>query len=320
VKDKKGRYLCQPCVERLKARKRHAEPDEPIPLAAGDGDVMASLLGSSKVVSSPPCSQCGAPMSAGAVVCVQCGYHHGAGAAITTQVARMGPAEGERAASAAAAAFSFPGAWVLGSIALSILGGLLGTVVWYAIARATGFEIGWIAIGVGLAAGAGAAIGARGNEGLFTALIACAVALLAIGLAKYQVASAEYNEFVNQPADELLAKQVLAEVIQAEAGTSTRVRPLGRRRFGSWERNNMSDSEAAAAAEEAWREEMTDEDREEFIAMLADTQESMRLDPFAEKAESVKENIGIFDYIFGFFAIVAALGAGSGGQISFGDD
>ncbi|HZW11114.1 MAG TPA: hypothetical protein VFF69_14525 [Phycisphaerales bacterium] len=318
VKDKQGRYLCRPCVEKLQAARPRADQAPAVPQRMGEGDLMASLIKSSKVVNAEPCSQCGSPLVDGAVVCVQCGYHRLAGKVIRTQVARVGPAES--AGGHVAAGLGFPGSWILASVLLSVLGGLLGTVLWYTVSRSLGVEISWVAIGVGAAAGCGAALGARGNEGLFTALIASAVALLAIGLAKYQVASAEYDEFVNRPADEYLAKEVLAAVIQEEAGTRTRVAPLGRRRFGGFQTNRMSDSEAAAAAEDVWRDEMTEDDRHDFVAELAATQTAMRVDPFTEKVDSVTAGLGAFDYLFGFLAIVAALGAGSGGQIGFGDD
>lgn len=320
VKDKKGRYFCRPCVEKLQATPRSAPTVGAAPVAErrGEGDVMASLLTSSKVINAEPCSQCGSPLADGAVVCVQCGYHRGAGKAIKTQVARVGPEES--AGEHVAAGLAFPGSWILGSVLLSVLGGLLGTVLWYAIVRATGYEISWVAIGVGAAAGIGAAVGARGNEGMFTAVIASAVAILAIGVAKYQVASAEYDEFVNRSADEYLAKEVLAEVIQEEAGTRTRVAPLGRRRFGGFQTNRMSDSEAEAAAEDMWRDELTEEDRRDFIAELAAAQTAMRADPFTEKVDSLKAGLGVFDYLFGFLAVGAALAAGSGGQINSGND
>jgi hypothetical protein len=260
-------------------------------------------------------------MRSDAVICVRCGYNPSLGQSMTTEIARMPEVEVVREARGLRGlSFGAPGMWILGSIALSVLGGLLGSILWYAVRQGLGVELGWIAIGVGFLAGVGAAIGAKDNAGVLTGVIACAVAVLAIVMAKYQVASAEYRSFVGRAPDEYLAREILAAAIQEEAGTRTRALPLGRRRFAAWQTNNMSAGEAEQAARDVWNNDMTEGDRQAFMSDLAATQEAMRVDPFGEKLESVKAGLGLFDAIFGVIAILAALGAGSGGQISFGED
>lgn len=314
VKDRRGRYLCRPCFERVQARRARSQAAPPEPEG---GDVMSSLLARAKPPGARPCLQCGSPNPLDAVLCVRCGYNRSAGAVMTTQVVR-GSAEpsdaGERPS------MSFPGAWLLGALALSVLGGLVGSVIWYAVAQGLNVEISWVAIAVGILAGGGAAIGARGNEGVLTGLLACLIAICSIGVAKYQLASASFDDFTGRPADEALAVELLAEVIREEAGTHTRALPTGRRRFAAYQLSNISKREAAEEARRVWDEEMTDDDRQELLADLATMQTELLVDPFGEKIATIKDGLGLFDYLFAFLAIMAALGAGSGGELGWGDD
>lgn len=68
-----------------------------------------------------------------------------------------------------------------------LIGGAIGAAVWAFIAYATGYEIGWIAIGVGFLAGAGVRVGAGNDAGGFTGVLAAVIALASIGAGKYAV-------------------------------------------------------------------------------------------------------------------------------------
>ncbi len=68
--------------------------------------------------------------------------------------------------------------------ALSLGGALLGALIWAIVAVATGFEIGWIAWGVGLLAGLGMAMGYRPAEGGVPAVLAAIMALVGVAAAK----------------------------------------------------------------------------------------------------------------------------------------
>lgn len=68
-----------------------------------------------------------------------------------------------------------------------LAGATLGAAVWAAITAATGLEIGFAAVGVGLLAGLGVKLGARGKRGGYLPHLAVAIALLGLVLAKYFV-------------------------------------------------------------------------------------------------------------------------------------
>jgi len=79
----------------------------------------------------------------------------------------------------------------LRSLPLAGLAGLAGAVVgaaaWAALTAATGLEIGYAAVGVGLLAGLGVKLGARRRRGGWLPHLAVGIALLGLLLAKYFV-------------------------------------------------------------------------------------------------------------------------------------
>lgn len=124
-----------------------------------------------------PCPECGSAMAAGAVLCTACGYNTRTGK--SARLASTGPG----AAAVAAGVAKSVGSFALGCV-LSLVGGLLGATVWFFVAMGTGYELGFVAWGVGLAAGAGMAIGAR-MAGPLPGVIASGIALLSIVVAKF---------------------------------------------------------------------------------------------------------------------------------------
>ncbi len=74
---------------------------------------------------------------------------------------------------------------LVGGIFGAVVAGLIGAGIWTGIAYGTGYEIGWIAWGVGALVGFGALIGARREASPMLGGIAVIVAILALLAGKY---------------------------------------------------------------------------------------------------------------------------------------
>lgn len=128
------------------------------------------------VEASPPessCPECGAGMPAHAVLCVGCGYDTRSGKVRKTK-RRKESAANESAVTA--------GKFVIG-IVLSSVAAFIGIAIWITIAVVTGFEIGWIAWGVGGLIGLGMRLGYR-DETQVSGFVAAGIAFLSVGLFK----------------------------------------------------------------------------------------------------------------------------------------
>jgi hypothetical protein len=94
------------------------------------------------------------------------------------------------------------------SIILSLAGGLVGAAVWMGIAVGTGYEIGWIAWGIGVLVGFGSALG--GGKGKNAALFCAAVAVAAILSGKYFTV----QHFYNKALEDVVSTQLTRERYQ----------------------------------------------------------------------------------------------------------
>jgi len=185
---------------RVKCPKCAAVLSVPAPQAAGrlesdtvsDDDLLGSLAFDQPAPASPSaqraatCLNCRAPMPLGGVVCVSCGYNAQTGK--MTKGALMSGASGGSATKAGAAVGSAVAAGALGAVravfhpfllgcALSAAAALIGAGLWFVVALKTGYEIGWLAWGLGLAAGFGMWIGYRdANQ-----VAGCVAGVLALG-------------------------------------------------------------------------------------------------------------------------------------------
>ena len=72
-----------------------------------------------------------------------------------------------------------------GSAIGALVGSAVGAAVWVAVVHFTGYEIGWIAWGVGLLAGLGAKMAAGDDAAPANGVVAAVLAVLAICAAKY---------------------------------------------------------------------------------------------------------------------------------------
>ena len=138
----------------------------------------------------PTCPSCSAELMAGAVLCVSCGFDLRTG----KQVARTAPTDGADSAQGKrgrkwgrkkkkgadteegeTSVARAPGSFLLGCV-LCVLGSSIGAGLWYGLVILTGYEIGWLAWGVGVLAGLGMLLGYRKENdlaGITAAFISC---------------------------------------------------------------------------------------------------------------------------------------------------
>jgi hypothetical protein len=116
------------------------------------------------------CPSCQSPMASGAVLCTACGYDTRTGKSLAgakaTTSAPAAVGRGFPPALATKVNVEKPeptGSMLKGAI-ISAVFAFIGALVWFGIAKATHREIGWIAWGVGIAAGFGMMIGYNGTS------------------------------------------------------------------------------------------------------------------------------------------------------------
>lgn len=212
TKDAQGRYFCQECAAKLKAKQpqqataRPAAP-KPVPVKAAapsDGDVLSKMLADSPGVEL--CPNCGGGMQSNSKICIRCGFNKETGRAMRVQVEHAKKERGESKALAAAGALAAGPAALLFAAIGSLIGGAIGAGIWYGVAMHLNREIGWIAWGVGVLAGLGAAMGGRQIVGTHTGLIAAAIAAGAVLAGKYAVV-----EVIVSDIESAVSRAVVAE-------------------------------------------------------------------------------------------------------------
>ena len=124
------------------------------------------------------CPSCQAPLPSGAVLCIACGYDL---VEKKRRVAKSSSGKGGKKSKGPRSTSMI----LLRGTAISAVGAVLGAIVWAMVAVVTGFQIGWVAWGVGAAAGGGMSYGADEIEdGTFPGIIAAFMALGGITLGK----------------------------------------------------------------------------------------------------------------------------------------
>src|SRR5690606_20638519 len=117
-------------------------------------------------------------------------------------------------------------AWILGKgVAISSVGALLGAIVWAMIAIATNHEIGWVAWGIGAAAGGGMSVGYDDNsdDGFIPGVLAAFIALGGVVLGKiFIVVWVVYPLLMADSVDELPFKREIVAGNIAESALQER--------------------------------------------------------------------------------------------------
>ncbi len=188
------KFKCPKCGGVVAVKKPAAKTPAPAPLGLSDdsGDLLGDLaqhedeaIASTTAPSadgSTPCPGCGAKLAPDAMLCVACGYDTRKGKRRSAAKALAAPSA---AATAAKKAAKTAGNFVIGCT-LSAVGALIGAGVWYGISTASGYEIGWIAWGVGVVAGLGMLIGYRDSNSA-AGMVAAGMAVLGIVAGKAMV-------------------------------------------------------------------------------------------------------------------------------------
>jgi hypothetical protein len=339
TKDLNGNYTCRDCLDSGRAAKK-ARPapvaaapavSEPNVFDTGDDDaaLMAALIddGPAGPGHAHACPNCGAALPAESVVCAGCGYNKITGR--TTPKAERSRGSGA-AAGAGALAASAAGVLASGSSILlttligAAIGGAVGAAIWAAICYNTGFEIGWIAWGVGGLTGAGAAIGARGHAGVATGGIAVLVAICAILAGKYITVSMWLGdgpslsglqiEVEEEEAIAIVARAVAAE--HTARGRNYKWPEDGTPEYSYYEDDFPKPIWTDAKAR--W-DRLSAEERIPYYEVAERETRDMQ-EAFASAIREVAflSMFSLFDLLFFALAIITAAGVGSGGAIAIG--
>lgn len=205
----------------------------------------------------------------------------------------------------------------------AVIGGAIGAGIWAAITVSTGYEIGWIAWGVGVLVGGGAMALSRGEASSTTGAIAALVALAAVGVGKYAA--------VVLTVDDLIKNSALSHKHYSD---SDMLVVMATDVAAEWEENGkklkwpegMSNEDAQEELDfpkDVWRE-----GRKRWEAMSNGEKEDRRAEAEAALAQMTQtlraEVVGVgfsssfsmFDVLFFGLAVASAyrIGAGGGGD------
>lgn len=218
AKDANGRYICADCLERAREAKV-AKEGKPVVVATGPivpkkvsaapamlpngvDPIMDNLVAGSKALHQVACTQCAYPMDREAKICTHCGFNTLSGKVMKTAVYKA-PKEVKASSGAASAVVSASTA-VIGGALGGAIGSAIGASIWCAVAYYTHYEVGYVACAVGILAGVGTVIGARGATNWVTAIYATVMAAVGVLLGRYFAVSLILDELGlgNTPASE----------------------------------------------------------------------------------------------------------------------
>lgn len=230
IKNGKGQYAHQACAEAKQASKEKT----PSPIESGSlyeedayndalGGGMDDLLGDLSVQEEPAgssvaCPGCGHRMNEGVVVCMSCGFNTASGKGISTKTkeVKTGPGVGGAALGGVAAVSTVAAAPMLPLIG-ALIGGAIGAAVWAAFAYFTGYELGFLAIGVGVLCGVGATLGGGAQTtggSMIAGVMAAAVAVGSIGVGKYVAIDLTFDRIIKE---DVLGNLSVDDIGEAEA-------------------------------------------------------------------------------------------------------
>lgn len=301
------RVKCRGCSAVLTVpTETRAAPPPPPPPAVSDDDLLGQLgageaVETVRTVATKPCPHCDAPMPALATTCPACGKK------LSTK-----RKEGGGVASAALGALS--GASDAGNrfaigVACSFVGGLIGGGIWFGVAYATQYEIGWLAWAVGGLTGLGMYAGMR--QGSFVGgVVAAGIAVAAIVGAKYFIVAmilASLFGTLDEDPRETWANHLAAQAVEQ---ANSIPEPAESASDAEWE--------AYEAKQEAAHEAELVKARE-AVAKLSDgeVREKVRVQQNELKADMQKTFFRLafdwHDLIFFGLAVVTAFKLGAGG-------
>lgn len=335
IKNAQGQYAHQAC-----AQAKAAKPSAPAKVDPGqdDDDLMGALLDDLPAPAGPSavaeggvragCPGCGSALVPGQVICMSCGFNTQSGKAGKTRVVAPKPGKPATEPGLAGKAGEFAKAgttFLLGSLLGGALGGAIGAAVWAVIVVVTHYEIGIIAVGVGVACGMGTAIGSRGQTGMMTGLIAVVFTIVSICAGKFFAVSYIVNSMTGGDPTaifEEMTEEDLAMYMHRSLGKSMIEEDLDGGDISQTQADEYQElleygmypddfpPEIVSAAEVQWSE-MNEEERAAAIevekARIAVIRAAMNVGWFIG-------SFGLFDLLWFFLAIGAGWKLGSGGE------
>ena len=206
-----------------------------------------------------------------------------------------------------------------------VVGGVIGATIWAIVSMKTGYEIGWIAWGIGVLAGLGVAVGARDDRDSLHGVLAAVIALCAIGLGKWasihfvmsdaiKRVHASHVELSDEDAQLHIAHDLVAEY---ESNGKSLKWPAGQdvttaRAPEDYPKELWADAKRRWAAmgpadQAGYKEQVDAYRREDMAGMLAQVEQS-----------AYKKLFTAWDVLWGFLAIGSAFKLGAG--VSGSDD
>jgi len=201
------------------------------------------------------------------------------------------------------------------STAGALIGGAIGAVIWGAVVWYTGYEVGWIAWGVGILAGIGAKLGADEPE-VGTGVMAAVVAVVSICAAKYAVVSIGVDGMLDevdmsQMTDEFTLS-FLADDVIAQWEAEGREFDWPPEATSARESERDYPPEAWALAVERWNGLEAAGKQAEKEAIFADWRAGAEVMAAEFKTAGFKESFAGMDIVFALLAIVTAFKIGAG--------
>ncbi len=200
--------------------------------------------------------------------------------------------------------------WVISGLMAALLGG----AVWAGVSHWTGYEIGFLAWGVGLIVGFAVSSAAKQRAGVVTALFACVFAVGGIAVGKYGGLWLDIDAMVRQTRDEPISDELLTtyladQIILVREGQGQEVEwPTG---VESMDADAAADypADVWAEAEKQWAV-MTASERAAFRRSVTENAEQQLRDlPLATMLVS---SIGVHDILWLGLAVVSAFRLGLG--------
>lgn len=201
----------------------------------------------------------------------------------------------------------------------SVIGGLVGAAIWAVIVFTTGYEVGFIAWGVGVLAGVGMRIGSGEADGFLPGVAAALISLASIAAGKFAVVHLAVGQHLDEIRESIsqapledgklyMANQLVDEY--AQAGKTLKW-PEG------MTRDDVETPEDYPA--DLWQDvearwvTMTPEHQEEYRQALIDEELAVadRFHTFAD-GEVFRESLNFYDVLWGFLALASAFRIGSG--------
>jgi hypothetical protein len=204
------------------------------------------------------------------------------------------------------------------------IGALVGAVVWALIAYATGYEIAYIAIGVGIAVGYGAA--ALGGQSGLNGILAAGLAFMAILTGKYiaigfymnhyfdeqinrELTAAAYNEMrydsegaaLIDPANDAQLNKFMVDHKFTQATSPDQITGQERDFFRNVQYPEVIGFKDKYPSEDIWRAEIKAEAKKEFNRSV-------------DKWQALQDSFEPIDLLFYFIGVGAAFSLAKGGQ------